>query len=235
MATGEDKHIVGLDQSALREKMLAAYVAGRLEPALELMVEAQGAICPAARMDLQIADAVTGAFFECEMAVDLGPNALERVLAAIDQSPASQAPRARQPQAAHAASGVLEEILRLPEPVRAKALEAIEAGGWSFAGPGIRALPLRVAGPSHAELLRIEPGWGAPRHTHNGAEFTLVLSGAFHDERGLYRPGEIAVAGPGVTHQPTAERGAVCYSLAVTDAPLEFTGALGMIQKLWRH
>lgn len=226
---------MALDQEALREKMLAAYVAGRLVPALELLVEAQGAVCQAAGGDLRIADAVTGAFFECEMPVEVAPGALENVFAAIESgapSPAACLP-ARSP--GHAAGAVLEEVLRLPEPVRTKALEAIGAGGWSFAGPGIRALPLQVPGLARAELLRIEPGWGAPRHTHNGAEFTLVLTGAFHDERGLYRPGEIAVAGPGVTHQPTAERGAVCYSLAVTDAPLEFTGALGMIQKLWRH
>jgi putative transcriptional regulator len=114
-------------------------------------------------------------------------------------------------------------------------LEAIVAGGWTFAGPGLRSLPIDLGSGSKAELLRIEPGWGAPRHSHRGGEYTLVLSGSFHDERGRYRVGDIACAGPTVTHRPVADPGEVCYSLAVTEAPLAFTGALGVFQKLWRH
>ena len=90
-------------------------------------------------------------------------------------------------------------------------------------------------GDAMAEILRIAPGAAAPRHTHSGDEYTLVLTGAFHDDAGLYRAGDIAIADPGVTHRPTAEPGAVCYSFAVTDGPLKFTGAMGLLTTLWRN
>jgi putative transcriptional regulator len=224
-----------IKQSALQESLVTAYAAGQLAPAMAMLVETQAALRTDARDNLLIAETAAGAFFECEAPVDMSPDALSKALAAIDAAPFTAAPAVAQKRGARAAGAVLDEILNLPEPVRERALNAIGAGGWSFAGPGIRALDLDLPGDCKAELLRIEPGWGAPRHTHGGAEFTLVLTGAFHDERGIYCAGDIAVAGPGVTHRPTAERGEVCYSLAVTEAPLEFTGALGMIQKMLRH
>ncbi|MEM6850922.1 MAG: cupin domain-containing protein, partial [Pseudomonadota bacterium] len=84
------------------------------------------------------------------------------------------------------------------------------------------------------DLLRIQPGFGAPRHTHEGAEITLVVRGAFSDETGRYGPGDVSIASQAVTHRPIAEEGETCYALSVTDAPLAFTGALGWLQRAVR-
>jgi putative transcriptional regulator len=224
-----------IDQTALRERLVAAYAAGALEPALQILVEAQGAILPESHRDRLLAEYAAGAMFESEEPVAMSADALDQVFTRIDSGETNSSRAMKAVRAARAATQLIDEVLALPSPVRDHALEAIGEGGWTFAGPGIRVLPLPCAGPSKLELLRIEPGWGAPRHTHKGGEYTLVLAGAFHDNRGIYRAGDIAVAGPGIVHRPTAEQGEICYSLAVTDAPLEFTGALGFIQKLWRH
>lgn len=218
-------------QFAIRERLTAAYAAGALSPALALLVETQAALSPAAARDVALADAAAGALFEQEAPVPLARDALERVFALIAAG-AAQDLQLPEPAARRALS---EEISALPAPVRRVALVALSRSGWKFASPGIRSLTLDVGGDAKAELLRIEPGAAAPEHTHNGEEFTLVLTGAFHDTRGVYRVGDIAVADETVTHRPTGETGAICYSLAVTDAPLAFKGALGLVQKIWKH
>lgn len=173
---------------------------------------------------------------------------------ASQKSPSGQNERAPEgPEAAGRAARAgrlappAEEIARLPAPVRAR----VAACGrrWSFVAPGVRALDLEMtpaaAGPETARapargqrkggevrLYRIEPGHGVPAHGHHGGEVTLVLTGAFADGRDRYGPGDIAVAGPDITHKPVAEPGAVCYALAITDAPLRLTGALGVVQRL---
>jgi putative transcriptional regulator len=219
-------------QFAIRERLAAGYAAGALPPAMALLVETQAALSPAAARDVALADAVAGALFEQETPAPLSPDALERVFAriAISEEKSTFVEGARPPHGAFA-----DDLDALPDPVRSAALSALAKTGWKFASPGIRSLTLDVGGNAKAEILRIEPGAAAPEHTHNGEEFTLVLTGAFHDARGVYRVGDISVADESVTHRPTGELGEVCYSLAVTDAPLTFKGALGLVQKLWKH
>jgi putative transcriptional regulator len=183
----------------------AAQIAGRLEPAFALMARTHAA--------LQASGVVQVAAPSADM---------------------SAARRGSELCAAVWASQLLSEVLALPAPVRDPALHAIGAGAWRGAG-GLVSFPL-IGGPGpKAELLRIAPGKGAPSHTHCGMEYTLVLTGAFADATGRYAVGDIAVMGPTDLHRPTAEPGAVCYALAVSEAPMKFTGALGVLQKLWRH
>ncbi len=221
-------------QRTLREHFAAAYAAGVLDPGLRLMVEAQAALVADAARDVARADALAGALLEQETPATLTPDALASVLARLDEAvPEAAAPPVR--KAARKAGALTQEVLALPVPARDAALDAMARVRWSFAGPGIRTLALHVAGPSKVELIRSEPGFSTPRHTHHGHEYTLVLTGAFVDERGSYEPGDIAIAGPEVTHRPRAAPGKVCYTLVVTDAPLIFEGALGVLQRLWAH
>lgn len=221
-----------MDQTSLREQLGAAYAAGVLEPAMRLLVETQAMLKPDAAEDLALAEILAAFSFETEAPVSLGADALEKTFSRIANEPEERGPGAAERLAARRAGALIDEILDLPAVVRDLALEAMGRGGWTFAGPGLRILPLPFKG---AEIIRIEPGWGAPRHTHNGGEFTLVMTGAFHDERGRYAVGEIAYADSGVTHKPVAEAGPVCYSLAVSEGAPQFTGALGLLQKLWRN
>jgi len=226
-------HEGAAEQISLREQLHSAYSAGLLDPAMRLLVETQAALRAEAANDLALAEALAGAIFEDEDCAPMAAGSLDSVMQRLsDPVDLADHPTRR---AARAASAVIDEILHLPRPVQDHALDAIVAGGWTFAGPGLRSLPIDLGGRSKVELLRIEPGWGAPRHSHKGGEYTLVLSGSFHDERGRYRVGDIALAGPTVTHRPIADPGEVCYSLAVSEAPLAFRGALGVLQKLWKH
>lgn len=178
-------------------------------------------------------DTVGGAMLEAEAPQRMADDALSSALDRID---ALQTVERRVLQAAETAGRRLGEVAGLPDPVREAAFAALEAGErWTFAGLGIRRLLLPVGGSGKTEILRIEPGHGAPRHDHEGDEYTLVLTGAFHDGHSLFGPGDINVGEPGFVHQPVAQAGEVCFALAVSWGEPKFEGVFGLMQKVTRH
>ena len=77
---------------------------------------------------------------------------------------------------------------------------------------------------SKVEIMRIKAGGKVPTHTHIGEEYTLLLEGSFSDEEGLYNQGDFLVRDGRHKHRPVATKDRDCLCLAVTDAPIKFTG-----------
>lgn len=202
---------------ALGDAVLAMRQVRRERPALAFLMETCGALqAQYGHEGLCWADALDGVMLETEAPAAMSDGALARVLAQLD------APQAAADDA---------DILAFPEPLRGVALRAIQEKGWRRLAPSIGALDLDLGAGADAQVLRLQPGAGVPRHTHEGEEYTLVVRGAFHDGRRRFGMGEVCVASPDVTHRPIAEPGEVCYALAVVDAPLRFTGAFGVLQR----
>ncbi len=219
------------DEAGDISDLALSYGAGRMPAPMRLLIDTRARLETDTRNAAKAADALGGALLETIDPVALRPDALKDMLNLIDALDEDDAAHAD--AAAEAGKG-LDEILSLPEPARGAALAALEQTGWKFAGPGLRTLPLMSEGETKAELIRIEPGKGAPNHGHSGEEYTLVLTGAFGDGRRVYEPGDLCVAGPDVVHRPVAEPGRTCIALAVTDAPLAYRGALGLMQRVFR-
>lgn len=176
-------------------------------------------------------DAMGGAFLDHEAPVTLTEGAADRALARID---ALGAIDDRAATAARRAGDHLSELTMLPDPLREQVFEAIGHGGkWKFLGFGIRSLKLReVGGEGETQLLRIEPGAGVAEHDHEGEEYTLVVTGAFHDGHHRYGPGDVNIGAPGFSHEPKAEPGEVCYALAVSFGAAKFGFPINVLQKL---
>lgn len=203
--------------------LLAAAAAGRLTPAVARILTAHAKLCPRCASLMGEVETIAGAELESDEGLAVGDNALDRALAALE--------------------GVPQQATSLPATLSALPPEVHEIVGaalnnkaqWRSGGLGLRILDLELPATAEGEsfqVFRIEPGYGPPRHTHGGQEFTLVLTGAFTDETGTYRAGDIAIGDASVTHRPVAEPGEVCYALAVTTAPLKFTGPLGVLQRV---
>ncbi len=210
-------------------ELYSAYAAGCLDPAFALLVETQASLRHDVAMTLARGEIIAATLFESEAPSPMADDALDRAFAAIDGLDVK--PRAAR-RAARIAGQALDEIVALPEPLRGVVLEINENTDWRFTAPGIRRLTLDLGGNAETELYRIEPGASVPRHSHKGAEFTLVVAGGFSDETGSFGPGDLAIKGPDDTHQPVADLDGVCFALAVRDGGLQFTGLMGAVQRL---
>jgi putative transcriptional regulator len=210
-------------------ELYAAYAAGCLDPAFAMMVETQAVLRPEIRRSVAASEMISGSLLEAAPEALMSDGALDRALAAID---ALEAGEAASLSAARAAGGAMNEILALPEPLRAAAIEAAGRSGWQAMGRGLKRLALDTGSVLETELYRISPGARIPRHSHAGCEYTLVVAGGFTDERGSYGPGDVIMNGPDDCHQPVGDEGEVCFALAVRDGGLRFTGMMGVIQRM---
>lgn len=73
-------------------------------------------------------------------------------------------------------------------------------------------------------LQKISAGAKVPTHTHKGFEYTVILSGGFSDELGVYHQGDFIARDTSHKHSPTALQNEDCICLTVLNAPLKFTG-----------
>jgi len=136
--------------------------------------------------------------------------------------------------------GALASIFGSPPPLPAPTVSTgnMPSALYDFVGYGIDEIPWKTKMPGfreydmddvdgcHVSMFWIKPGRTVPSHTHEGMELSLVIEGAFRDDRGRFGPGDISIADPTVDHRPTAEEDTPCIGFAVTDAPLRLTGSL---------
>lgn len=210
-------------------ELYSAYASGSLDAAFSLLVETQAALKEDVANDVAVSELIAGDMLEMAEPAELSDDALAAVFEAIDA--AEQSPIVHRAAVA-ACADQLGDISMFPEPVLEHAVDAVVETGWSQLTQGVRRLTLDLGTDSEVEIYRIEPNQMVPRHTHEGSELTLVMAGGFTDETGSYGPGDLSIQGPNDTHQPTADDDGVCYTLAVRDGGLRFTGLLGVVQRL---
>jgi len=215
-------------EKSLPEALLMDYAAGTTSPAIGLIMATHLAICQESRALFALMQSVGGALLD-----DLEGDPVERisaksVLAIADQEEpertADLRPEPVQPSPRAGTPPTFDQSL-LPAPLRTA--EAVVGGErrWRRLGFGVAATKLAV--PSEGErahLLWAKGGTGIATHRHIGREVVLVLKGAFLDDGIRYGPGDIAVSEDGTVHSPYIDEGEDCLCLAVTEAPVQFTG-----------
>jgi len=195
------------------DELLLSYASGAAGEAVALLVASHAAFCPQCRAAVQRAEATGGRVLADVAPVPMSPKAYDALLARLDE-PARELVRAANLQSA------------VPAPLQPYVGTDFEALPWRHVGGGISHLPIKTRGGMKARLIRAEPGSGVYTHTHQGEEWTLVLTGSYSDGTGRYAAGDVQSTTPEISHEPTADAGPVCINLAVTDAPLVFRGLL---------
>ncbi len=202
-----------------QDETLAAFAAGAIAPGLRLVVDTHVQGCRECRERLRVFEAVGGALLEAAERSAPSPDLLARTFAAIE---------ARQEAPAKA-----RESWSAPFPGAPATLQNCEIGPWRFIMPGLRIAFVKPPGDANASamLMRVKAGFKMPRHTHDGVEFTQVLSGSYSDVHGRYQPGDFDEADGEIDHRPAADSDEDCFCLSAIEGRLRLTSFVGgMIQ-----
>ena len=215
------------------EALLLDHAAGAASPAIGLLMATHLAMSKESRALFATMEAIGGALLE-----DLDDEPLERIsaadaLAVLDTGEVSDPWRAK-PALTRPSSrkGTPPTFLKddLPSPLQ---MAENESGGdrrWRWLGFGVAATELAVSTRhERAHLLWARGGTGIAAHRHVGREVVLVLKGAFWDNGTRYGSGDVAVNEDGTVHGPRIDDDEDCVCLAVTEAPVHFTGLAGLV------
>ena len=201
------------------DAMMAAYAADNLAYPFAVLVAAHVSLCDDCRARLDAHRALGGLVLEELAPAAVSPETRRRTLAALDH--------------AEPAGAVAAGPRSFPAPIDAMLGPA--GPRWRSIGLGAKQAILWTGTEGSLRLLSIPAGQAVSEHGHRGLELTLVLSGAFSDEAGVFRAGDIEVADENVDHVPRAIEDAPCICAAATDAPLRFQALLPrLMQPIFR-
>jgi putative transcriptional regulator len=189
------------------DALLLAYSAGTLPEAFSLAIATHISMFDECRATLESFDAVGGQVMEEQSPVTMNDDAFAKTMAMVGKQ------SIQLPQPANDIPSVLAGYV-------GGSLDDVE---WRSLGGGIKQKIILTGRDATARLLYIPAGQSAPDHGHSGMELTLVLRGAFKDDSGHYRAGDIEITDDSIEHTPIADMGEDCICLAVTEAPIRFT------------
>jgi putative transcriptional regulator len=78
-------------------------------------------------------------------------------------------------------------------------------------------------------LLRAKGGISMPVHSHNGEEWTLILSGSYLADGRIYSRGDLHIEDETTEHAPQISEGEDCICLVMTQGPLKMKSWLPRI------
>jgi len=210
-------------------ELLLDHAVGALAPAMALLVEGHLALCPACRAEVAACTDVGGALLGTIEPAPVADGAFARLMARID---GEAAPRTV-PVPAPMAAAVPAALPAMAQGLRRAFERTLARRNWRRVMPGVRLLDLDLpkAARSLAQMISVDGGKAVPRHSHGGAEYTLVLAGGYSDASGSFGPGDVQITDPSVMHKPVADRGETCVVYAVSAAPIRLAGPLGLVQR----
>jgi len=222
------------------EVTLMAYTAGTLAPALSALVVCHLSVCPKCRDEVRHMEFIGGALLECVQGAELSEktfdSALTRLagqgLAPNGEQPLSPAPRpfmrfAYRPAETPVrpqASKAKHVRGALPEPLARYLGKEIDEIPWKRLVEGVEKFQIRMPWRGgNLRLLRVQPGLKLLRHTHRGCELTMVIKGAFCDETGVYREGEVADLDMEIEHTPQVSGDEECICIVACERPPRYS------------
>jgi putative transcriptional regulator len=205
-----------------REILLMDYAAGTLDTAHSILVASYLTLSPEGRRYVSECEALGGALMEhmCECA-EMSNTCLDAVLAKIEKTPEEICT-----ESSECIRSCIQGCAPLPQPLsRFLPANAAKPQKWCRASGGMEWIDLAFEdGRSRTKIIRCQPGYSLPHHTHRGTEITLVLDGAFEDITGRYQRGDLIIMEAETEHRPVADKRAGCLLISVAEAPMRFTG-----------
>ncbi len=226
---GHGGAFTAMPSNHISDELLAAYAAGTLSEAESLVVATHAALCPLCRDAIEQYEAVGASLIEEIAPEEMQPGSLDALFARLDEDGDEIGNVVRHPSSQKAAGDSDADVI-LPQPLRGYVGSDLKDVNWRPVIRGLEEAELPLSGEDfNVRLIRVAAGAAMPQHSHQGSEYTLILTGAYQDCSGRYQRGDVQVADGDVDHQPTADAGEPCVCLIVTDAPIKLTGPVGRL------
>tara|TARA_B100000530_G_scaffold164706_1_gene103615 strand:+ start:220 stop:879 length:660 start_codon:yes stop_codon:yes gene_type:complete len=199
------------------DELLLDYASGALDEGWSLAVATHLALCPNSRQRVSEMEAIGASFMESLSPTPLLKSSCDSVFSRLSTEDVAED--------VSVPSGADNFPSIFPQPLRGYIGGDVDKVPWQRIGLGSYQAVIQTGDTNTvARLLKIPAGKPVPAHSHGGTELTLVLGGAFTDKTGYYGRGDFQEADDTLEHQPYAVAGEDCICLAVTDAPLKFSG-----------
>ena len=207
-------------QHHLDHVTLVRFASGDLDEAFSVIVASHLVMCETCRHALKDAESIGGQFLEAVDQVPLRSGAVDEVLDLIESDEGYQAVTQKPIKTPVVSNS------DVPEPLQHFIGASLDQLTWKTVAPGIRKhmITLPTQTDSSLYMLKIAAGKAVPEHGHGGGEMTLVLSGAYRDDMGVFGPGDIEDLDEHIEHQPKVLPDAPCICLVATEAPTKFKG-----------
>ena len=203
--------------------LLLGYAAGTLNEAEDLIVASHISLSSKGQNIVRQYENLGGCLIEneCEP-VEMCEDALDHLLARLDvPEKISKYPEKDQKQTKFAFADHIE----IPKTLRQAVDEHCAKQKWNTLYPGLKTMEMSLkCKESKARFLDAKPALKTPHHSHGGTEITLVLHGAFSDETGHYKRGDLIVTDETCHHTPVACPEMGCLCMVVSSSPIKLTG-----------
>lgn len=194
---------------------LMEYSAGNLSEPHALCIRLHLDKCPHCRSRVDTLDSLGAVMMEQQPKVSVSESMFDNILAQIDQAgpePVETVAEPRRPRV-----GALQKLLG----------EDLNSLPWKRQLGDVSVLDITDRFPGQKEqvvLQKLAAGGKAPAHTHRGEETTIVLQGAFADQKGVFNQWDFVVLNDEDEHKPVAVGCEDCITLSVLSAPVKLTG-----------
>ncbi|HET8849256.1 MAG TPA: ChrR family anti-sigma-E factor [Marinobacter sp.] len=191
---------------------LMEYSAGNLSEPHALCIRLHLDQCPHCRSRVDTLNSLGAVMMDQQPKVTVADTSFEQLMSRIDNAPVNTSPTAHAPRMSPLNKLLGDDINSLP---------------WKRQLGDVSVLDISEKFPGQAErvvLQKLVAGGKAPAHTHRGFETTIVLQGAFADQKGVFNQWDFVVLDENDEHKPIAVGCEDCITLSVLSAPLKLTG-----------
>ncbi|SOB76879.1 anti-ECFsigma factor, ChrR [Marinobacter sp. LV10R510-11A] len=191
---------------------LMEYSAGNVSEPHALCIRLHLDKCSDCRYRADTFDSLGAVMMEQQPEVSVSESMFDRILAKIDRSPEPQRTAKAAPRISVLQKLLGDDINNLP---------------WKRQLGDVSMLDITEKFPGQQEqvvLQKLAAGGKAPVHTHRGSETTIVLQGAFADQKGVFNQWDFVVLTDQDEHKPVAVGCEDCITLSVLSAPIKLTG-----------
>ncbi len=198
---------------------LMEFSAGNLTEPHALCIRLHLDQCSHCRSRVDTLDSLGAVMMENQPQVGVSSDMFDSILSRIDSEEESAQQVSTQPKEQRRMSA-LQKLLG----------EDLNSLPWKRQLGDVSVLDISERFPGQNEqvvLQKLAAGGKAPSHTHRGEETTIVLQGAFADQKGVFNQWDFVVLNQDDDHKPVAVGCEDCITLSVLSAPVKLTGAFG--------